>query len=379
MAYLPYIRKSCFGYQKIIFCKYLISYHIMDSAVKCQYKPEFAISSHRSRQERTESEPSAAAEFKVDFPPSFSVDFLEQPQKPFSLAERQEGSMKKPLGIIGGGNMGEALIAGVTHSAIFSPQEILFFEPRLDRAQYLSEKYRVSAVKTNQDLVKKCPTVILAVKPQSVPEVLAEIVPRIQSHHLLISICAGVLLDYIQSFFAQPIRMIRAMPNTPALIQKGATALAASPGATEEDLSDAVKIFQAVGQTFVVQESQMDIVTGLSGSGPAYVFAFIEALAAGGVKEGLPNDVALALASQTVLGAAQLMQITGQHPAILLNQVCTPGGTTVSGLYAMEKAGFRLALMDAVMAATGRSRELGKAMRRSADVPPLQSQGKSSG
>jgi pyrroline-5-carboxylate reductase len=334
----------------------------MDSAIECQYKPEFAIFSHRNRQAQTESEQFAAAEFKVDFPPSFSVDFPEQPQKPFSSAERQEGSMKRPLGIIGGGNMGEALIAGVTHSAIFSPQEILFFEPRLDRAQYLLEKYRVSAVKTNQELVKKSPTVILAVKPQSVPEVLAEIAPRIQSHHLLISICAGVLLDYIQSFFARPIRMIRAMPNTPALIQKGATALAASPRATKEDLSNAVRIFQAVGQAFVVQESQMDIVTGLSGSGPAYVFAFIEALAAGGVKEGLPNDVALSLASQTVLGAAQLMQATGQHPAILLNQVCTPGGTTVSGLYAMEKAGFRLALMDAVMAATERSRELGEAI-----------------
>ena len=280
--------------------------------------------------------------------------------------------MRKPLGIIGGGNMGEALIAGVTRASILSPHEILFFEPRSDRRQDLQKKYHIATAKSNLELVQKCPTLILAVKPQAVAEVLSEITPRIQSRHLLISICAGVLLDYIQSFFAQPIRIIRAMPNTPALIQKGATALAASPRATEEDLSSAAKIFQAVGQTFIVQESQMDIVTGLSGSGPAYVFAFIEALAAGGVKEGLPQDVALSLANQTVLGAAHLMQITGQHPAVLSSQVCTPGGTTVFGLYAMEKAGFRLAIMDAVTAATGRSRQLGNALRNASNPIPFQ-------
>jgi len=287
--------------------------------------------------------------------------------------------MRKPLGIIGGGNMGEALIAGVIHSSILSPQEILFYEPRSDRRQDLQKKYHIAAAKSNFDLVQKCPTLILAVKPQSVAEVLSEIAPRIQPYHLIISICAGVLLDYIQSFFTQPIRLIRAMPNTPALIQKGATALAASPRATDEDLSSAVKIFQAVGQTFIVQESQMDIVTGLSGSGPAYVFAFIEALAAGGVKEGLPQDVALSLAKQTVLGAAHLMQTTGQHPAVLSSQVCTPGGTTVFGLYAMEKAGFRMALMDAVTAATGRSRQLGNALRNASNPIPDQPQKKGKG
>jgi pyrroline-5-carboxylate reductase len=284
--------------------------------------------------------------------------------------------MRKPLGIIGGGNMGEALIAGVIHSSTLAPHEILFSEPRSDRRRDLQKKYHVAAAKSNADLVQKSPTLILAVKPQVVAEVLDAIAPRIQPHHLLISICAGVLLDYIQSFFPRPIRLIRAMPNTPALIQKGATALAPSPCATAEDLSSAVKIFQAVGRTFIVQESQMDTVTGLSGSGPAYVFAFIEALAAGGVKEGLPLDVALSLANQTVLGAAHLMQTTGQHPAVLSSQVCTPGGTTVFGLHAMEKAGFRLALMDAVTAATGRSRELGNALRNLSHPFPSNPRGK---
>jgi pyrroline-5-carboxylate reductase len=152
------------------------------------------------------------------------------------------------------------------------------------------------------------------------------------------------------------------MPNTPALIQKGATAIAPSPEARPEDISAAEAIFQAVGITVLVKESQMDAVTGLSGSGPAYIFAVIEALSAGGVKEGLPQDVAMELTTQTVLGAAHLIQATAKHPATLRDQVCTPGGTTMAGLYAMEEGGFRLALMNAVIAATKRSRELGEAL-----------------
>ncbi|MGB9700152.1 MAG: pyrroline-5-carboxylate reductase [Thermodesulfobacteriota bacterium] len=271
--------------------------------------------------------------------------------------------MQKPVGIIGGGNMGEALIAGITQSGLLAAQEVLFFEPRADRREFLQKKFAVVPMKDNQQLIKQAKTMILAVKPQSVPEVMAEIAPLARPDHLLISICAGVSLDYLQSFFSFPMRMIRAMPNTPALIQKGATALAPSPMAKPEDLSAAEKIFQAVGITVVVKESQMDAVTGLSGSGPAYIFAVIEALAAGGVKEGLAQDVALALTTQTVLGAAHLIQATGKHPATLRDQVCTPGGTTMAGLYALEEGGFRLALMNAVIAATKRSRELGEALK----------------
>lgn len=272
--------------------------------------------------------------------------------------------MQKPLGIIGGGNMGEALIAGITQSGLLSPTEILFFEPRPDRRKYLRERFRVSPAKTNKELVSRAPTLILAVKPQSVPEVLSEIAQLLKPHHLLISICAGVPLDYIQSFFQSPVRMVRAMPNTPALIQKGATALASSPQAKAEDISTAEAIFQAVGITAIVKESQMDAVTGLSGSGPAYVFAVIEALAAGGVKEGLSQEVALHLTTQTVLGAAHLIQATAKHPATLRDQVCTPGGTTIAGLYAMEEGGFRLALMNAVIAATNRSKELREVLQK---------------
>lgn len=272
--------------------------------------------------------------------------------------------MRKPLGIIGGGNMGEALIAGVIQSGLLSPEEVRFFEPRIDRRDYLRGKYQAPPAKSNLDLVAHSPIIILAVKPQSVPEVLPEIGPSLKRDHLLISICAGVPLDYLQSFCPQPVRMIRAMPNTPALIQKGATALAPSIQAHAEDLSTAEAIFQAVGITVIVKESLMDAVTGLSGSGPAYVFAVIEALAAGGVKEGLSQEAALALTTQTVLGAAHLIQSTGKHPATLRDQVCTPGGTTIAGLYAMEEGGFRLALMNAVISATRRSKELGEALQK---------------
>jgi pyrroline-5-carboxylate reductase len=277
--------------------------------------------------------------------------------------------MRKPLGIIGGGNMGEALIAGVLQSGLLSPEEIRFFEPRIDRRDYLRDKYRVASARSNQDLVTHCPIAILAVKPQSVPEVLPEISRCLKKDHLLISICAGVPLALLQSFCPIPVRMVRAMPNTPALIQKGATALAPSPQAKEEDIAAAEAIFQAVGITAIVKEPLMDAVTGLSGSGPAFVFAMIEALAAGGVKEGLSQEAALALTTQTVLGAAHLIQATGKHPATLRDQVCTPGGTTIAGLYAMEEGGFRLALMNAVIAATRRSKELGEALRHPPESP----------
>jgi pyrroline-5-carboxylate reductase len=265
--------------------------------------------------------------------------------------------------------MGEALIAGVIQSGLLTPREILFHEPRPERAKYLQEKFEVTPVGSNSQLPRRASTLILAVKPQSVPEVLPDIAPLLKPHHLLISICAGVPLSYLQSFFPRPVRMVRAMPNTPALIQKGATALAPSPEARPGDISTAEGIFQAVGITVLVKESQMDAVTGLSGSGPAWVFAVIEALAAGGVKEGLSQDVALNLTTQTVLGAAHLIQATGKHPATLRDQVCTPGGTTMAGLYAMEEGGLRLALMNAVIAATKRSKELGEALQTPAPGP----------
>jgi pyrroline-5-carboxylate reductase len=272
--------------------------------------------------------------------------------------------MEKPLGIIGGGNMGEALMAGILKSGLLSPGEILLFEPRPERRETLLKKFGVTAAQNNRALAAMAPTVILAVKPQVAPEALGEIAPVLTPRHLLISICAGVPLSYIQSFCHSRVRMVRAMPNTPALIQRGATALAPSPAAKPEDLAAAEAIFQALGITAIVKESQMDAVTGLSGSGPAYVFAVIEALTAGGVKEGLSQDVALNLTTQTVLGAAHLIQATGQHPATLRDQVCTPGGTTMAGLYALEGGGFRLALMNAVIAATQRSRELGELLQK---------------
>jgi pyrroline-5-carboxylate reductase len=279
--------------------------------------------------------------------------------------------MQKPLGIIGVGNMGEALVDGITQSGLLRPREIHFFEPRSEREEFLRKKFGINSTKSNQALVSQASTLILAVKPQMVSEVLRQIALSITPHHLLISICAGISIAYIQSFLPNPIRIIRAMPNTPVLVRKGATALAPSPKATSEDLAVAEAIFQAVGTTVVVKESQMDAVTGLSGSGPAYIFTVIEALTAGGVKEGLPQDVALALITQTALGAAHLILATANHPETLRNQVCTPAGTTMAGLYAMEQGGLRLALMNAVIAATQRSKEIGEGLQKTSGPYPM--------
>lgn len=274
--------------------------------------------------------------------------------------------MQKPVGFIGAGNMGEALMGGMIKSGLLFPQEILFSEPRLDQRQRLQEKLGVKSVENNPSLASRAPTLILAVKPQSVPEVLQEMADRITPSHLLISIAAGVPLSYIQSYLTHPVRKIRVMPNTPALILQGAAALAPSPEATVDDLAAARAIFDSVGKTVVVEEKLMDAVTGLSGSGPAYVFAFIEGLISGGVKEGLSWDVAFALAVQTVLGSAAMISSTAEHPATLRDKVSSPGGTTMAGLYALEQGSFRASLMGAVSAATRRSKELGQALQ----IPP---------
>jgi pyrroline-5-carboxylate reductase len=281
--------------------------------------------------------------------------------------------MQKPFGFIGAGNMGEALMAGMIKSGLLFPQEILFSEPRLDQRERLQVKLGVKSVEDNPSLASRAPTLILAVKPQSVPEVLREMADQITPSHLLISIAAGVPLSYIQSYLTHPVRKIRVMPNTPALILQGAAALAPSSEATVDDLATARAIFDSVGKTVVVEEKLMDAVTGLSGSGPAYVFAFIEGLISGGVKEGLSRDVAFALAVQTVLGSAAMISSTAEHPAVLRDKVSSPGGTTMAGLYALEQGSFRASLMSAVSAATRRSRELGQALQTPPDhsSPPL--------
>ncbi len=262
------------------------------------------------------------------------------------------------IGFIGGGNMAEALIKGLIKGA-FPAGQILVAEPLKSRRLQLAERYGIDTRETAAEVVPASQVVVLAVKPQVVFSVMPEIARVFKSEALLVSIAAGICSLTLEGFFAEGARLVRAMPNTPALVGAGATAICRGSRAVEEDMQTARHLFETVGMVRVVDEGQMDAVTGLSGSGPAYVYTVIEAMAAGGVQQGLPMDVALALAAQTVAGAARLVLEGGEHPAQLRDKVCSPGGTTIAAVKALEEKGLRAALMEAVARAAQRSAELG--------------------
>ena len=266
----------------------------------------------------------------------------------------------KAVGFVGAGNMGEALMKGLVEASVLPAEAIHATDVRADHVRELSRRYGVQAAPDNAELVRRVDVVILAVKPQVMEPVLAGIAPAVTPAKLLISIAAGVATPRIRAALGRPARIIRVMPNTPALVLEGATAIARGPGLEPGDLDTAEEIFNAVGKVVVLDEELMDAVTGLSGSGPAYVAVVVEALADGGVKMGLDRLTAMTLATQTVLGAARLLRETGLHPGALKDMVSSPGGTTIAGIAALEEGGIRTALMKAVERATLRSRELGR-------------------
>src|SRR3989441_8701225 len=266
----------------------------------------------------------------------------------------------KKVGFVGAGNMGEALIRGLVESNLVPPDKILVADVRADRVHQLADQYGLRAVASNASLVSAADVVVLAVKPQIMAPVLREAMPALTGRPLLISLAAGVSTATIQSILGKYPRLIRVMPNTPALVLQGVTAIARTPGLEQDDLETAQEIFAAVGRVVVLAQAQMDDVTGLSGSGPAYIALVIEALADGGVKMGLDRATAMTLATQTVLGAAKLLAETGMHPAALKDMVSSPGGTTIAGIAALEEGGVRTTFIRAVERATLRSRELGR-------------------
>ena len=265
------------------------------------------------------------------------------------------------LGFVGGGLMAEALIKGITGAGLVKADQILVADPSSARRALLQKDYNVSAVSEATAVWAQCKVVVLAVKPQVVGAVLCESREAINATHLLISIAAGIPLSVLEGAVSgRGCRVIRVMPNTPAIVLKGASALSPGQGVSPEDLAVATSIFDAVGVSFVLDESYLDAVTGLSGSGPAYVFTFIEALIDAGVKVGLARPVAQTLALQTVLGSVLLALDGTRHPAELRAMVTSPGGTTIAGLHELEKGAFRALVTNAVEAATNRSSELGR-------------------
>ena len=267
----------------------------------------------------------------------------------------------KTISMIGTGNMGEALVSGLISSKLTAAENIICTDIREDQLESVKGKYGVAVTTNNLDAVKASEIIIYAVKPQIIAPVLVETASKLDMSKLIISIAAGVPLAAIESCLKKKLRLIRVMPNIAAFVKESATVVAAGENASQDDVKMAMAIFDSMGKTIFLKENAlMDAVTGLSGSGPAYIFLIVEALADAGVKVGLARQDALFLATQTVLGAAKLLMETKEHPGKLKDMVTSPGGTAITGLHTLEKGGLRTTLIDAVEAATKRSQELGE-------------------
>jgi pyrroline-5-carboxylate reductase len=266
----------------------------------------------------------------------------------------------KVVGIIGTGNMGEVLIRGLIQSGKVKTSDILASDASQDRLKYISETYGIRTSASNVEVVEQASIIIIAVKPQNIDDLLEELSHSSHENHLFISIAAGVTAEKLASKMHHKSGIIRVMPNAPASVLAGIAALYPGRNVSPADLQRAVSIFECVGRAVVIRnEALMDVVTGLSGSGPAFVFLMIESLSDAGVQLGISRKESSLLAAQTVFGAAKMLLETGRHPSELKDIVATPGGTTFAGLKMLEKGNFRSTVMDAVEAATARSRELG--------------------
>lgn len=262
------------------------------------------------------------------------------------------------IGFLGGGAMGEALMTGLLRASLVAPSELHVSDVSAGRLDQLKQKLGVNVTTDNSAVVREADIVILAVKPQVIAPLLKEIAHVTRPEHTFISIAAGITIDFIESCLEGPIPVVRVMPNTPCLVGEGASAISAGKHAGGESVKKALAIFAAAGKAVEVPESLLDCVTGLSGSGPAYMYVILEGFIDGAVRLGLPRDTARVLIAQTMLGTAKMVLETGEHPGKLKDMVTTPGGTTMAGLFALEEGALRALLMKAVAAATQRSREL---------------------
>jgi len=269
----------------------------------------------------------------------------------------------KKISIIGTGNMGEALLSGLISSESSYPKNIICTDIRENKLKSIQKKYGVATTADNIKAVEASEIIIYAVKPQIIASVLKETSSCLDMSKLIISIAAGVPLAAIESCLNKKLRLIRVMPNIAAFVKESASVIAAGGESTEEDIKLSLAIFDSMGKSIFLKENiLMDAITGLSGSGPAYIFLIVEAMADAGVKVGLSREDALFLSSQTVLGAAKLLLETKEHPGRLKDMVTSPGGTAIAGIHTLENGGLRTTLINAVEVATKRSKELGEIM-----------------
>lgn len=266
----------------------------------------------------------------------------------------------KTIAVIGAGTMGSALIGGMLRAKLTVPKRLFASRRSEEALEKLRRQWKIHALADNRKAVSSASIVILAVKPQMAGEVLEEIAPVVKTSQLFISVMAGLTTRYIAKKLKKRVPVVRAMPNTPALVDAGATAIAGGEHASKKDIATAEAIFASVGQVSVLPENLMDAATGLSGSGPVYLFMVIEAMIDGGVKMGIPRPIAAKLAAQTVFGAAKLVIESGKHPALLRDDVTTPGGTAINAIHTLESMGLRNVLIEAIVTATKRSEELSR-------------------
>ncbi len=268
--------------------------------------------------------------------------------------------LKERIGFIGGGKMAEALAKGIINASLSSVDKIIASDVDNKRCQILEKDTGIKTTQENKKVTSESDIIILAVKPNIIGSILKELKNDITPKHLVVSIAAGIPLDFIESALNKGCRVVRVMPNTPCLVGETAAGYALGKAATRDDGKLVGEILNAVGKSYLLEEKHLDAVTGLSGSGPAFVYTVIEALSDGGVKMGLPRDISTKLAAQTVLGSAKMVLETGMHPGELRDFVTSPGGTTIAGLHALEKGNIRNALIDAVETATKKSKKLGR-------------------
>ena len=268
--------------------------------------------------------------------------------------------MSMKVGFVGAGNMAEALMKGIISAGVAAKEDIIAGEIIKDRREFIGRTAGVKVTADNVEVVRGSNVVVLAVKPQHMATVLEELKPYLTADHLVISIAAGIRIGFMESRLNQGVRIVRVMPNQPCLVGASASGFAMGKSAKPEDKDTVMKILQSVGVAFLLEEKLLDAVTGLSGSGPAFIYLVIEAMADGGVMAGLPRDVAIKLAAQTVVGAGKTILETKIHPGEAKDMVASPAGTTIEGLRVLEKAGVRGAFIEAVDAAAKKSVQLGE-------------------
>jgi pyrroline-5-carboxylate reductase len=272
-------------------------------------------------------------------------------------------NMNKKIGFIGCGNMAQAMLAGMIKSEITLPEDIIISRTNEAKLLEIKNKYCVSSTLSNNEVASFSDIIILAVKPNIYEKVIKEIAPVVKQDVLIITIAAGISIDFVEKAFGRNMKIIRTMPNTPALVGEGMSALSKNCRVTDEDLKDAIDIFESFGKAEVIDEKLMDSIPAISGSSPAYVFMFIEALADGAVLRGMPRDKAYKFAAQAVLGAAKMVLETGEHPGSLKDKVCSPGGTTIEAVYSLEMNNFRGTVISAMESCTKKAEAMNKGQK----------------